>query len=454
MPFAVGDHFTELVKKPFPDSQIAQNFQCKRTKTTSIVSEVLAPIERQKTIKAAQEGPFSIMVDESNKRNDDKAMAVLLRVINPTTGLVQNRFLDMPVCNIPSAENLFKTIQSSMQKFEIPWENLKGYSSVNANVMVGKRNSVLSRVREATNNQVFDLGCVSHVANLATNALIKEIPQPVEDLLIDTYYYLEKSSKRKEELKEFQEFTETPVEIILKHVSTRWLSLERCVKRMLSQWPALRAYFTSHKDCEKPGKVKRCMEGYNDPGMLLAYHFLSYALNRLNKFNALFQGEGCKILLLLPAVQALLRSYLTNFVKEAVINEAPAITEVDFTTMENQKNDEDLVMGSAARRFIQEIEGDTNPAVIQKFYKSVREAYAAVVKKFIQRFPFDSLVLRAIPILNPNKRLDFSQKEVLFLAEKMVRLLFLFHATGYVKASSELVIGHGDGGDYKYFPSG
>ena len=287
--------------------------------------------------------------------------------------------------------------------------------------MVGKKNSVLSRVQEATNNQVFALGCVSHVANLATRALIKEIPQPVEDLLIDTYYYLEKSSKRKEELNEFQEFTDTPIEIILKHVSTRWLSMERCVKRMLNQWLALRAYFTSHKDCEKPGKVKRCKEGYNDEGMLLAYYFLSYALTRLNRFNVLFQGEGCKILQLLPATKSLLRSYLTNFVKEAVINEASDVTEVDFSNLDNQKVDEDLVIGSAAQKYIREIEDETDPAVIKTFYTSVRKGYAAVVMKLLQRFPFDNPVLTAVSILNPNKRADFTQKDVLFLAETFLK---------------------------------
>ena len=32
--------------------------------------------------------------------------------------------------------------------------------------MVGWNNSVLSRVWEATNQQVFDMGCVSYIANL------------------------------------------------------------------------------------------------------------------------------------------------------------------------------------------------------------------------------------------------------------------------------------------------
>lgn len=74
----------------------------------------------------------------------------------------------------------------------IPWSSIKGYSSDTANVMIGKKNSVLSRVRKATNDNVFDFGCVSHLASLCANALVKALPVPVEDILVDTYYFFHK----------------------------------------------------------------------------------------------------------------------------------------------------------------------------------------------------------------------------------------------------------------------
>ena len=43
IPFLVADHFSDAVKVMFPDSAIAQKFHCKRTKTTHIVNEALAP---------------------------------------------------------------------------------------------------------------------------------------------------------------------------------------------------------------------------------------------------------------------------------------------------------------------------------------------------------------------------------------------------------------------------
>ena len=51
---------------------------------------------------------------------------------------------------------------------------------------------MLSRVRDATNQDVVDMGCVSHIVNLAANELVKHIPLPVEDLLVDNYYHFDK----------------------------------------------------------------------------------------------------------------------------------------------------------------------------------------------------------------------------------------------------------------------
>ena len=43
LPFSVADHYTQLAVQMFPDSEVARNFSCARTKTTSIIKGALAP---------------------------------------------------------------------------------------------------------------------------------------------------------------------------------------------------------------------------------------------------------------------------------------------------------------------------------------------------------------------------------------------------------------------------
>jgi len=94
--------------------------------------------------------------------------------------------------------------------------------------------------------------------HLAAEKGARVLPVSVEDCLISIYYYLDKSSKRQKELKEFQLLHNVEVRKIIKHVSTRWLSLGICLERILSQWMPLKDFFKS--ECMKSTKVNVVLE--------------------------------------------------------------------------------------------------------------------------------------------------------------------------------------------------
>jgi hypothetical protein len=50
------------------------------------------------------------------------------------------------------------------------------------------------------------------------------------------------------QLKDFMEFNNNVVRKVIKHVSTRWLSLGKCLERTLKQWDSLESYFLSYFD--------------------------------------------------------------------------------------------------------------------------------------------------------------------------------------------------------------
>ena len=90
-----------------------------------------------------------------------------------------------------------------MEENEIPWENVVGYASDTANVMVGTRTSVLSRIRDKQ-PQVFSLGCLYHLANLCSAAALKSLPVSIDNLLIDVFYHFKYSAKRWEQFLRFR----------------------------------------------------------------------------------------------------------------------------------------------------------------------------------------------------------------------------------------------------------
>ena len=66
-----------------------------------------------------QRESFFILCDEGNDA-DDKNFAILVRLWDEDLGKPMTQFLDMPVCNIGTADNLFSHIDTCLDERNIP----------------------------------------------------------------------------------------------------------------------------------------------------------------------------------------------------------------------------------------------------------------------------------------------------------------------------------------------
>ncbi|CAC5376951.1 unnamed protein product [Mytilus coruscus] len=123
---------------------------------------------------------------------------------------------------------------------------------------------------------------------------------------------------------------------ILKHVSTRRLSLQTCITRILHHWPALKSYFNSHQDVEKEGRVKSVAKHLMNPEMILYFQFLEFILSPLNEFNTAFRANAAKIEVLHEQITRLLRKFSGKFVKVKCISSCKDICDVNYHDRENQ----------------------------------------------------------------------------------------------------------------------
>ena len=104
----------------------------------------------------------------------------------------KTRLLDMPVSSGGTSEAIY--IDNVFTNLKILSTNCIGFASDNCNVMVGKTNSVLTRVKQK-NPDVFSIGSICHLANLCAKVGVKQLSVPIDDLLVDIYYHFENSSK-------------------------------------------------------------------------------------------------------------------------------------------------------------------------------------------------------------------------------------------------------------------
>uniref|UniRef100_H3ABT5 DUF4371 domain-containing protein n=1 Tax=Latimeria chalumnae TaxID=7897 RepID=H3ABT5_LATCH len=219
VPLGASDHATML----FCHNKIAQKYASKRSKTTAIIYHALAPEFTQETITASRSGPFTLRLDTSSD-TEDKLFLILIRHCHAQTGEIKVALLDLPVCNIGTAESLLECV-NVFKCFQIPWQNVVALLCDSTSVNVGQHNSLKTLIEKVSSADLFTLGCTCHLISLCASKAASALSIAVGDVLIRVFYYLDKSAKRKHLLKEYADFVGIEYRKILKRAPTRWLSL-------------------------------------------------------------------------------------------------------------------------------------------------------------------------------------------------------------------------------------
>ena len=350
LPFLLMDHLPGLLSHAFPDSKIAKEVKCARTKSTAIVKHAIAPANHKTMISKVTLSPaFSLLMDESTDRGVTKREGTLIRYYDESTLTVATSFMGLQEVPQATASNLFECLDFHITQAGLGYKKIIGWNSDSASVMLGKHNSVVSRLKAKQPN-LYVIHCICHVSHLMICDAISCIPSCVVNMTENLYWWFHHSAKRVVELHSFQEWLQTDCHKILKKVDTRWLSLEACVNRIIEQYPPLVSYFDSIELSKKPGeratKARMLREQLKKPltkGYLL---FLSNVLSSVTKFNLLFQSSSPNIQCLLKEMKQLLLHLLNKFIIPHAIQSASCLNDVDIDG-KNQKQDDDLLLGTS-----------------------------------------------------------------------------------------------------------
>lgn len=249
IPLTTADHAGALLRKMFPNSEIAKKYGCARTKTAAIVSE-MASDKIDDVVQYLQSGPFAVATDGSNDSNA-KLYPIVVTFFDEKQEKIVNAVLSIPALEGESTgRNIGNLMLSQFESKKIPFDHCIALCSDNAAVMVGRKNGVAAVLKEKQND-IIVIGCSCHLINLAAEKAVIGLPIKIDEILVDIFYYLEKSSKRKERFHKFQELYNKEAKKILKHVCTRWLSLGRSLSRLVEQWDPLVSFFSEEVVSQK-----------------------------------------------------------------------------------------------------------------------------------------------------------------------------------------------------------
>ena len=186
IPLAFHDRLSPAIRTYFHDSKTAVAYHSASTKATCMINGAVAP----SFINSLTEQMKIQSIDGSNDNELEKMNPVTIRIYDLNHNKVTT---DMCTCPSSTAEALFNTFDtrlSSLLDASNPWLNCTSCGVDNTSVNIGTRNSIKTRV-----------------------------------------------------LKKMVPFSLMAYRAIIKHVSTRWLSLELAIDRSLRQYTSLKSYF-------------------------------------------------------------------------------------------------------------------------------------------------------------------------------------------------------------------
>ena len=262
------------------------------------------------------------------------------------------------------------------------------------------------------NPAVYFSGCPCHIlhnaAQKAAECFSCACNFDVEEFTIDLYYWFEKSTKRKNNLQSYCEFCDQEYRSIIKHVSTRWLSLEIAIERSLKQYPSLRSYFLSEND--PAARFQRLKKVFADPMTEVYLLFMQSILPTFNCTNKFLQREEPLIHSLQPQLFSLMKKLLSKFVTPSILvastKKVDGLFSLQFSDPVSQVHNKDLVIGFITKQKLQKLldDGDISEHKYATFYKAARIFFEKATSYLLKWCPLrEELLINATWI-------DFTQR--------------------------------------------
>ncbi|CAD6230789.1 GSCOCG00012201001-RA-CDS, partial [Cotesia congregata] len=288
-----------------------------------------------------------------------------------------------------------------------------GFSSDTCNTMTGVNHSVFSLLKK----DILHIACIKcscHMINLSANKACLKLPRSVEDLIRNLGSHFNRSAKRIDAFKEFQEFFGVKIHKILTLAQTRWLSVEGCVDRLLEQYVPLNHYLRQTV-FDDPSKTTEDMLSTMENKFTIIYlEFMSYVLGLTTDFNVLFQSEKPLLHILKPEVEKLVKQISANYMKIDYIRSCKEILKADFTNLDNFIDIKNIYLGIQADKSLKEIKENSNipDSSIVDFLRTCRAFYIELVTDIVVRFDFSDPIFDIIKIVNPKVAQKFEVKSL------------------------------------------
>lgn len=418
VPYSFADTGTKIFPRMFQDSSVARDFNCKRSKVSYIVSDGLGPYLKNELISDIVKNNcfYSIQIDDTpipEKRIQQMDIAV--RYFSEIQGRVVVHHLQSYHLGHATASDMFASVKDALT--ELPLSKLLSFFSDGPNVM----KALKSKMKELNVN-ILDLGeCSLHKVHNAFARGLDAFGGDVESLVIDIYLFFKRSAVQSEELKKLQIHMGLPEHFFLRHVNSRWLTLQSSLDRIIEQFSALQTFFkkqtVSRTESER---LSRLSAAFADHKLLAKMLFLRNVADIFNEFLTLFQKDEPLVHILYDELELLVRKLMGRFLVSKSFHDkvGAALKSVDVESCSNWK--QKVEVGLDTEKNMASLSVSEKKFVLL----GARSFYMACTKYLLNVLPLDNSLLQLLRVLQPSMRkCDDSVKMIRALASRIPNVI-------------------------------
>lgn len=202
---------------------------------------------------------ITVTTDTSNHTNI-KMFPIVVRYFSIKNG-VSNKVIETADLRDEKATTMVAQIERACEQFNV-LEKVIGFGGDNApanfgGLTRGGQNNVFALMRARFKNCSYGLGCNAHITHNTVDYAVGRMDLfDIEAIVVKVYKHFSQHTVRVSRLKDICDESGIEYEKLLGYGATRFLAFKGCIDRILSQFEALKTYFTDPEEKASPPKLQ------------------------------------------------------------------------------------------------------------------------------------------------------------------------------------------------------
>lgn len=402
----------------FPDSQIAASYKMSETKCKYIIQFGIYEWVLEELIRDVKDKPFSFKFDETTTVQVKKQYDAYIQYDSKSHKKILTSYCGSSFHGHCDANTLKENSFDFKKKLSLNVNYLLQLMMDGPNVNKSFAEKLKSALEAEYDTTLIDAGeCSLHVAHNAFQQGLKMISFDFDAFANDLSFFLKRSSARRQDFKSVELVTEIEAHFMVRHVSSRWLSLKKALNRIVEQWENLKQYFLKYlptqrnfaKDIESTQRYQNIRGNLSSGQSLICIHFAIHIADIFEGFLTLLQSSKPVIHVLYNAIGDLFYNLMTNFIDSKALetstklrSDARALGKVDVEHKSNILSIHKIDYGKAALHQIAQLETKTQLDTLKTEFKI---CYQQIVKYLQKKLPHQNGFLNDLQYIHKNNRL-------------------------------------------------